>query len=237
MFETLHVVADLGAPVAGWDDGIHLDGPLSFGAFLDMDYEDRQKLPPISGPWALDFQLPLDTWTCPASPGEGHAQLRIKDTELLWGWRCSAAHADWRGADVRKVRKRVAVAEMARLTDSPSVNMAGGRFKAQEIPYPTRVARQLHWWCVGDGDEILRLLDPVHAIGKLCNQGLGTVLRWHVETAGDDWSIQRDGHLTRRMPLSSGLLGFASVGSIRAPYHHRSRKLPSVEPLFMELRP
>ena len=128
---------------------------------------------------------------------------------------------------------------MVRWGKDVSVNLSGGQIKACDLKLPARWARRIIWYAVGDQSETLRLLRKVHAIGKLSHQGCGLVSEWRVEEWQHDWSIERDGHLTRVMPWGYHQEG-GGIGdqlTIRAPYHHRSRLALALRPDYEELRP
>jgi CRISPR type IV-associated protein Csf3 len=233
----LKITARMAEHVAGWDDGIHLDGILSFGAYRDLTAEQRLALPDITTPWAVDFDLPLERWTESVEGVRCHENLFIEPPMVdregrssggVWGWKASAAHADWKVAGLHNVRKRPDVGRMVRYTNSPSVNLKGGQFKSQDLPYPTRFAAEIVWYALGDLAMVRRLLARVISIGKLSNHGLGRVLEWTVEPHWD-----HDAWTARVMPdMSSGVMA-----SIRAPYHHPSRRIQCAVPVYRDLTP
>lgn len=216
----LRITARMGEPVVTYGDGLHLDGILSYGAML-ADPETAASLPHISGPTAHDWPLPLARW--------------IVGDE--WGWCASAAHADWLVRSKAEVRKRTPTAEMTRLTRDRTVNVASGPFKPQDKAFPTLMALEVEWYALGAADGVRRLLDLVTHVGKLSAHGYGRVLEWEVAEAAEDWSIERDGELTRRMPAALRPHAAPGRGGLRAPYHHRSRMGACVEPDFGGLAP
>jgi CRISPR type IV-associated protein Csf3 len=246
----LRVTARMAAPVCYYGDGMHLDGIVALGYWRLMDPEKRALIPPLSRPWALDFELPLERWTADAVlPTSADERLFAEPPEKndtlkgqVWGWKASAVCAEWLRESLMMTRKRPAVAEMARYSrpgpraKSDKVLIASGRFKAWNKPYPTRLALKLVWYCVGDPNELRRCLDEVTHLGKLGSAGLGRILEWTVEECDEDYSVDRGGQLMRTMPLSHGGL-IPTTAPIRPPYHHPSRRVPAVMPAFEELRP
>lgn len=220
--EPMKVTAIMGEPVVYFEDGMHFDGPLSFGAYVEYVREHGDNLPPM-GAWALDFDLPLSRWTVPAPAG---VDPRLLDTDgRLWGWRASAAQADWVAQGRLEVRKRPAEEAMIRYTRAASHHSGMGPLKAKDIAHPTLLAFEIQWYAHGDRKGVERLLSYVTHIGALVGHGPGRVLRWVVEPMGVDWSCERDGKLMRVMPREGG-----PRRSIRAPYHHRSRRAPTAFP-------
>jgi len=76
-----------------------------------------------------------------------------------------------------------------------------GRYKSYHMPVYYRIAIRIHWYCVGDRDEIEQLLMTVTHIGKKRVYGWGRVLAWEVTPWHADWSVWRDGRLTRGVPV------------------------------------
>ena len=233
----IRIVATMAEPIVYPGDGMHFDGPLAYGAYRALDDRTRRRMDPISSPWALDFRLPLARWVYGDLPDGGDDRLLDPSSGLMWGWHCSAAHADWLGQSAHYVRRPPAVAGMVRYSEAGSVATTGGRYKAQNKRLPSVFASSVVWYAVGDAALVLALLTLVPSIGKLGAHGLGAVQRWDVDDWHSDWSIERDGALTRRMPEGYPADGHWGMGGIRSPYHHPSRQVPCVEPDYMELRP
>jgi hypothetical protein len=223
----LRVVAELSEPVVYYGDGMHLDGILSAGAYRALPRGEREMLPLISDPWAVDFALPLERWDVDVTEAPEWVSPDLVSDDRIWGWCASAAHADWLSDGMHWVRKRIGVSTHARWSDAKMLNVGIGVTKAMNKPLPMLVARELVWWCRGDRAEVGRLLSHVTSIGKLVNHGMGRVREWRVEKAGEDRSD------VRVMPH----VGSSHVASIRPPYHHRSRWVPALVPDYRSLRP
>lgn len=220
-FEPVRVIAVLDEPVVYYGDGMHLDGILAVGAFRLLPRDVREALPPVHTQHAVDFDLPLARWNA------GDA----------WGWKASAVHADWSCEGMAQVRKKPEVSKMQRFTADASLKIDGGPLKAKDMKFPTMFARVLTWYAVGDIAEIKRHLAAVPGVGKLCNHGHGQVAEWRVEPFEHDWSIERDGLLTRVMPAAYRPDETPTFGGLRPPYHHYTRQGPRIEPVFEELKP
>jgi len=233
----LRVTARLTEPFITYEDGMHLDGVLAYGAFMGLSPEERDALPRLEHtPWAVDFELPLARWAC-EQPGRYDYRL-VDEHGRVWGWKASAACYVAEVRDLAQVRKRPPLDEMRRYAKDKSVLIAGGSHKAWDLPFPTVFAPQVAWFCAGDPTEIQALLERVPALGKRTNHGHGTVAEWRVEPWSEDWSTMKDGLLMRRVPaaMGPGSGGAPGRGAIRPPYHHRSRVCPSVDPLPETLR-
>lgn len=238
------VTAHMSEPIVTYGDGLHLDGPLAFACYQDLDAEARAIVPAIESPWAEDFELPLEKWSGPSE------LFSTTDTRLttdgviapdtdgvlcgeVWGWRCSAAVAvgpSW--ATTHDHRRRPAVEEMVQWSEAKRLEIGGGPRAARNLKFPATTVRTLRWYAVGDGDKVRALLSRhVPAIGKLARTGSGRVKEWIVEETGNDWSTSGpNGEVMRRLP-SRMLPDFPTTeGAIRAPYHHRSRWVNTVSP-------
>lgn len=246
--EPVRVTARMTEPVVYYGDGLHLDGPVSAGVFFQLPREEQDALPPISGPWAVDFDLPLARWEVESTAlSTTDARLFVEPPEpcgpgmvrgRLWGWRASAVCAEWLNHSSRAIRKRSVAHEAVLWAKDRKLNQASGRFKPTNIALPARQARELVWYAVGDVEGLRAALFQVRNVGKLASLGPGRVAEWTVEPWPHDWSIERDGQLMRQMPGDHPTTtGYPSVGAIRTPYHHPSRRVPTVRPDFDALTP
>ena len=80
----VRVVAHLAEPVLNLAAApIHLDGPAAFGGYLaHVSTHGHHTLPKMGRDSAVDFDLPLATWTAPA-PGGVHELARAADKSAL----------------------------------------------------------------------------------------------------------------------------------------------------------
>lgn len=222
----LRVTATMSEPIVYRGDGMHLDGPLAWAAFMQRTTPaDRLELPPIDATeWVEDEDLPL-------------ARVTVKDGPLGWVWAASAVHADWQLHSVVELRKKPPIHQMTRYTTSPSFHTSLGHMKAWDLKLPARFANYLVWYAHGDAKGVRELLTRVPSLGHKSRHGNGRVLRWSVEEWEHDWSVEREGRLTRRMPAAYRPTTPPSRATLRVPYHHRSRACLIVEPAYEELVP
>lgn len=81
-----------------------------------------------------------------------------------------------------------------------------GKFKAYHIKMYYRFANYIDWYCVGDEEKIMRLLQFCTAIGKNTGDGWGQILKWEVSEWPEDWSIRNaEGKLMRSVPCETGI--------------------------------
>lgn len=215
----LLVTARLGDRVVYSGDYLHLDGILSYGAYLAMSRAERAGLPDLAEDWAADMDLPLARWACDPVGDFDHRLL--DDSGQLWGWSASVELGSWESQSQASYRKRPPLDRMVRYAKDATVQIGTGALKAYDLAFPAVFAREQHWRCVGDAAGVRELLSRVAAIGRKHNTGYGTVLEWLVE---DDPS---DALLPRVYPETIGV-GMAGEHTrrparIRPPYHHRSR--------------
>lgn len=234
----LRIRATLREPVVYYGDGMHLDGILAYGAFLALPIEQRQALPPISSAWAEDFDLPLERWSVSSPPLEWSDERLMTRDSLLWGWRASAAHADWQLQAAHEVRKMPQIDEMKRRTQEKTAQISMGQLKACNISHPARWTRTVEWYARGDLAGVVALLDRVRSIGKMTGHGAGRVEEWSVEEIAEDRSLEYDGLLRRVMPLAYWPdAERVMISTIRPPYHHRSRQALCALPDYDALLP
>jgi hypothetical protein len=238
-FQHFEVTVDMAEPIVHLDDLIHLDGPLAFGAFMALPAAEKRIMPPLSSPWAIDIPVPLAKWYVPVDSEKWPHDDRLLDDfdvdgvvkPCIWGW-CATSQLDpWDGRGTIEYRKKPALERMARYSGAKKVNVGAGRLKAYDVKFPTVLCRQVRWRAFGDMSKCLTLLEYVSAVGKKRNTGNGRVLRWHAMLVEGHWSPVVGTSPMRRLPVLSGIVGRPGTGSIRPPYHHRSRRVQSVEPI------
>lgn len=218
-WQPMRVRAVLAEPVVTFGDEIMLDGPLAKGAYMAWVREHgHHSLPPMTRDHATDFDLPLATWTAPVPEGADVHPLALNGEGLLWGWCCSRAQVEWLFDTRVEVRKKPAMAEMIARTEAKDFSVSVGTTKAKDLVFPAKVAWEISWYALGDRERVAELLGQVPGIGKLCHHGNGYVERWIVEPMGP---LERDRWMDRPMPAEGGRLV-----SIRAPNHHRTRRVP-----------
>lgn len=87
----------------------------------------------------------------------------------------------------------------------------GNRYVERRIPTPVVVAESWTAECVGDAEEIARLIGAVGHVGKRRGGGHGVVRSWTIAASGA-FSLVRDGRLTRNLPEAAApLLGRAAI--------------------------
>jgi CRISPR type IV-associated protein Csf3 len=244
----MRIIARMDEPIGYLGDLLHLDGPIAYGVYHDLDEHTRRTIEPIEiTEFPVDFRsiTPLSTWWVSYDPeqhGAVDARLlsrqRRRDDPLdpqLWGWCCSAAdESSWARRSKLEIRKKPDLARMARYTDARTANLSSGHMKAYDLTVPTVFAREVTWFAHGDVDKIRHLLAAyVPALGKKRNIGGGTVREWIVREepgARDDLAIIQDGRLMRRMPAGAATGEAVRAGAIRPPYYHHTRVVICEEP-------
>lgn len=113
--------------------------------------------------------------------------LGREEYDGLWWWQCSSPITEPRQRFQRYFHKRFdnqyAVDMLPEKTGK--VLTAGGPFKEFRNPRYMTVAPEVHWHCIGDADEIRRLLRLCYNIGFGYTKGYGQVMHWTVEESGD----------------------------------------------------
>jgi CRISPR type IV-associated protein Csf3 len=126
-----------------------------------------------------------------------------------WYFACSWAQPQpwWIAEDTSHWNKRFDT-QYADLVDFGTrrgkVIVEQGKYRAYHMPVFARVAERVHWYCIGDRGEIEALLSTMTHIGKKASQGWGRVF-WTVESWQENWSLWRNGELTRGVPKEDAL--------------------------------
>lgn len=213
----VRVTARLGEPVAALDTNpLCLDGPAAWGAFQAwQEAHGTRALPPMGHGQAVDFALPLATWAHPAPEGAHPAACTAAG--LAWGWACSAGVYTPLARTRVQVRRKPETPAMARYAPDRRHHLATGPLKARDTPVPATLATEVGWWALADVDALRPLLARVTHLGRHTRHGHGRVLEWRVEPDEIAWVRWRE----RPFPDPAGV-----PGSIRAPYHHHTRRMP-----------
>lgn len=102
--------------------------------------------------------------------------------------------------DVAYWHKRAQTGELTGTkTGRFAIRATQGRWMERRVPLPTQVCDTWQAWCIGDGEEIARLLRPLTHVGKKRSTGFGEVSRWRIEPA-QSFELVHDGRLMRAMP-------------------------------------
>jgi len=188
-FEPLRITAHLRTPVVA-DRWLPLDSILLYQVSRDR-LGVQYATAPGGDPGAEALSMPL---------------LKIHHGEDDWYYACSWAQPQpWWLAEGKDHWNKRFDSKFADLVDFGNrrgkVIIEQGRYKAYHMPIFYRVALQVEWYCVGDRQEIQYLLSTVTNLGKKRSQGWGRAIRWDIEPWGHDWSVWRDGKLTRGVPV------------------------------------
>jgi len=210
--EPLQVRAWLRAPVVS-DDYLPLDGILLYQAKRHVLMPEAARFPGVTAESA-SVRVPL------ACHGH-HAEH--------WYYACS--FAQWSqpvayGKDHWSKRLDTAHIGIVDLGRKSKVQIGKGRYRSYHMPVFYRSALSVHWYCVGDAEDIRELLADVWAIGKKTAQGWGRVARWEVRPWPTDWSVECKGRLMRAIPVGDGEERNAQVRlhGFRPPYWKRENQ-------------
>lgn len=184
--QSLSVILALkpGARLAGYDP-LNLDNLLARAVIEDAtgklglpDSQDAYALPvPLDCLWHSPDGLPL--WAATAFMPEGA-----------------------RASDVAYWHKRVQSGRFTRTKSGKfSIRSTSGRYMERRVPLPTTVAECWVATCIGNAEEIARLLRPLAFVGKRRTNGMGEVDHW--EIVPGEFALVRNGRLTRPMPMQA----------------------------------
>jgi CRISPR type IV-associated protein Csf3 len=92
-----------------------------------------------------------------------------------------------------------------------SIRSTQGRWMERRVPLPNVLAGEFSATCIGNADEIARLLTPFGNVGKRRSCGFGEIRRWRIERV-PAWALIEDKMLTRSLPaLALELLPIGQV--------------------------
>jgi CRISPR type IV-associated protein Csf3 len=182
-----------------------------------------------------------------AQPGGTATELAREQMPLMianpdsdaWYYACSWAQPQpwWSAEYIAYWNKRFDMRESGMVDFGKrrgKVIIEQGKYKAYHMPMFAKVALQVKWYCVGDRAYIERLLSCCTGIGKKRSQGYGRVSHWQAEPWAEDWSVWRDGNLTRGVPWDD----VAEVGrpfdmmyyGVRPSYYRHKNQMPLAVP-------
>lgn len=216
--EPLIVYAEMSSAIA--NDAPHLDALLLYHACR------RASVGPIS---SAD---PAASWEDLPPIPLARREIGGQEVSLCSSPKLLLAH----GREVvERFAKRIDATAAAELLDPQrrtQICTTGTWTKSYYLPLRKRPALAVAWWCVGERDALLELLQDAPAIGKKIAHGHGRVNRWSVGPIDEDFSWFMPGEggpaLMRPLPwgdwLPSGLTGYRrDFGSCVPPYWHPER--------------
>lgn len=197
----IHLMVKDGSALAGYDR-LKLDGLLAWcvvyeateGAGVPNESVNCYIQPvPLRVSWRHALGMPL--YACTPFATEG---MSIGD-QAYWHKRMQSGR--WTGTQ--------------RGTFNPSP--VKGRWMERRQPLPTVVCSEWIAECVGNAEEIARLLRFAATVGKKRHVGFGAVDRWRIEPASE-FALVRDERLTRETPLDAAIaLGIGLPSDDPAP--------------------
>lgn len=118
---------------------------------------------------------------------------------------CTTGLFDVETTGLHKIVKRPILPEKIRHNCRGTLNDGSGPNKAWNTPVETTILAddRIDWLCIGDRDEVTRLLRHVTHLGRKRAAGFGEVDWWDVgpcEPWDDGFPIVRDGHPMRVLP-------------------------------------
>jgi len=219
-----------------------------------MDYSNLRVTATLQTGIVCDRWLPLDgillyqacrdkfgpqIVTTPGGIAPPEVELPLKvihPSEPYWYYACSWAQPQpWWVAEGQDHWNKRFDSGLANLVDfgkrRGKVLIEQGQYKAYHMPVFYYAADRIEWHCVGDGSRIEELLSTMTHIGKKGSQGWGRVSKWSVESWVGDWSVRRDGKLTRGVPACDmdGPANFVHYG-LRPSYYRKENQILVVMP-------
>ena len=173
------------SPVGAYDS-INLDNLLAAAVIIDA--YGQNYIPPINDPyvlpipclplWRSEAGLPLFATTC--FEPFGHTEKDV----IYW-------------------HKRAQSGRFTNNAGKPlNINTSSGRWMERRVPMPTLVTISLSASCIGNPEEIVRLLGHIRFVGKKRGIGFGNVDHWIVRRTKEFRLVDED-RLRRPVPLAA----------------------------------
>lgn len=82
-----------------------------------------------------------------------------------------------------------------------NINTSAGAEKNYDLPLRVRLVEKIHWFCVGDRQQLQDLLNRCTHLGKKRAYGYGQVYKWSVEETAQDYHLYTGTQVRRPIPL------------------------------------
>lgn len=144
--------------------------------------------PPARDEEPFDIPMPLQRW----------------NIDGTWGWRASALFPEGDTIETLQFWRKRLRQNRIELTDG-SPNLTNGIYRDWNMPLPLLLCRSMVAYAVGERREVRReLRRNIRWLGKKRAHGHGRVVDIQVEQCETDYSMERDGVLTRFLPRATG---------------------------------
>lgn len=165
------------------DGELHLDGILSSAVFAAHPCTFKMVAVATVAPLPLSPLWRSDDGVILYASSDLMPDIHAKGQEY-WHKRYPATHNEW------VIPKKI------------NAKTSAGQYKDYRVPMDIRLANNLSAICIGNKDEIERLLSYITHVGKKSSQGFGRVAKWEVK----EIAVSVDDVLANRpVPKQSGL--------------------------------
>lgn len=191
--------------------------PLRIRAYLQTPIVSTKHLALDGILYAIQCRLHLDGLTA-SLPNESIIKdnivpflpfARANSNMPDWFYHCS--FAVWHDKTIEdstfKVKQGDWIRHSEYLNDKAKrIDNSRGKYKAYHMKLYYRHAQYVDWYCLGDKQELQKLLYFCTGIGKNTGDGWGQVLKWEICKWHEDWSIRDgSGKLMRSVPCKTGI--------------------------------
>jgi hypothetical protein len=216
MMQPLRVIAHMWTgTVVTSDKVLGLDGILAFAWMV----ENRPEIYfSGSNSHPIDTGIPLPL---------GH-----KERAGQWYYAASAGCFKELAGHLMYVHRRFDLVHSYYLRTTTKVVTHVGPGKTVRLPQVGMVVPSITWYCVGDAEEIERLLTTyIDCVGRAVGIGQGWVDHWTVEPWPHDWSeTGPNGEVMRPLPLDGQTGGRVALYGIRPPAWYMPNRVTCVMP-------
>ena len=228
-FEPLEITFSLGAPVMLSYPWIMFDAMVAHAVL-------EQQFPEILA--TLDSRVVADLSAMPL-PLEKHEFLSLRQNpgfpnEMVAGidffYHASCSRFDVKATGTANIRKRICESDASHVTGLKKVDIVRGKLKAYDMRMVTITAPSCSFFCKGNKDAIVSLLEGITGLGKKRAAGFGRITGVFVSTTGSDTSIVHPGFgVNRPIPVTAtkdldlpGMADNVALLAYKPPYWDKS---------------
>ena len=112
-----------------------------------------------------------------------------------------------------------------------TIELTKNQFKNYSLAFKEIVTKKISWHCIGDADEIERLLSQCQQIGAQRGKGLGYVEKWTIEDTGDAEKAKFSRAIPATFAEQNGINGIKCWRGFRPCFRIESNQALCVLPL------
>lgn len=150
-----------------------------------------------------------------------------------WWWCCSSPILDITHEIARGFFKKFNILESMMIDRKvKNIELTKGQFKNYSLSYKETKAKFIQWHCIGDKDEISRLLQKCTQIGAKRGKGMGYVTQWEITESGDENTAKFSRAVPANYAEKNGISGVKMWRGYRPNFNIESNQTLCIMPFF-----